>query len=433
MKRDITKKLKQWKERVHRKPLLIQGARRVGKTFVIKEFGKQFYDNTVYVNFEQTPAIKEYFLISLEPNHIIKCLNIAKQSVIVPGKTLIILDEIQECGKALTSLKYFCEEAPEYHVIAVGSLLGVTHDGGFPVGKVEFLHMYPLTFYEFLSAINEERLRDYLENIENLNGNIPLHTKLLHLLKSYLFVGGMPEALFSYSQKEDFTAVRDIQKAILIAYENDFSKHVPTYDIPKVNTLWRYIPHYLSKKRKKCSFADIKKSARLRDYERALNWLQQTKLVHLSYAINRPEWPLKHYAQENDFKMFLLDVGLLGALSDLDASTVIDGNKLFSQFKGAITDNYIAQELVACDEDALFYWKSKNSVYEIDFLLPKKNEIYPLEVKAERTRDTKSLHKYIRTYSPSKAIITSSDQANFSNNICHMPLYLLANWHKLLG
>lgn len=432
MKRNIMENLKRWKKRKGRKPLIIQGARQVGKTFIIKEFGEKYYDNTVYLNFELTPSIKEFFSKSLEPRHIISYLTIHSKSDIVVGKTLIIMDEIQECGRALTSLKYFFENAPQYHIIAAGSLLGLrlNQDGGFPVGKVEFLNMYPLTFCEFLSAINEERLRSYLESIVDLNTKIVMHDKLLDLLRRYLFVGGMPEAVYSYSQEGRLDLVRDIQKKVILSYKSDFIKHVPTFDISKVNTLWEFIPRFLGKERKKCSFSDIKKSARLREYERALDWLKKSKLVHLSYAVNTPHLPLKHYTQKNDFKMFLLDVGLLGALSNLDARVIIDGNSLFSQFKGAMTENYVAQELIACSVCELFYWKSKDGRYEVDFLLAGKNSACPLEVKASRTRSTKSLHHYIKKYSPSFSVIVSCDHSNTSCDVYRVPLYLMSTYLK---
>lgn len=345
MKRNIQLLLEEWKQSPRRKPLVLNGARQVGKTYSLKYFGKTSYTKTAYLNFEKDEKLGQYFESTLDPKELIKILSIHTEVEIEPHHTLLILDEIQECPKALISLKYFCEEANEYHVAAAGSLLGVKTAGnkGFPVGKVNFLHMYPVTFFEFLSALGHEKTRSFLEEYHTYDPiPNPLHEKLLQLLKLYLFIGGMPEAVSEYVKTEKLNVVREIQLEILDAYEKDFAKHAPQNEIMKIITVWKQIHRQLAKENKKFIFSAIRESARGRDYEEAIQWLSDAGLIHKSYLVESPNFPLSAYANNNIFKIFLADVGLLAAQSNLSPHSIIDGDLLFTEFKGALTENYVA-------------------------------------------------------------------------------------------
>ncbi len=307
------------------------------------------------------------------------------------------MDEIQECPKALNSLKYFCEEASEYHVVAAGSLLGVktTKEKGFPVGKVNFLHMYPLTFFEFLSAVSHEKTLSFLKECHTYEAiPNPMHEKLLQLLKLYFFIGGMPEAVFEYTKNENLNTVREIQLEILNAYEQDFAKHAPTNKTMKITTVWNQVHRQLAKENKKFIFSAIRKSARGRDYKESIQWLSDAGLIYKSHLVESPKLPLSAYADNSIFKIFLVDVGLLGAQSNLSPRTLIDGDLLFTEFKGALTENYVAQELLAARHKALYYWTSEG-VAEVNFLIENEREIYPLEVKSGPSQKKKSLLVYI--------------------------------------
>ena len=338
----------------------------------------------------------------------------------------LLFDEVQECPEALNSLKYFCEEASDYYIVAAGSLLGikVKNKKGFPVGKVNFLHLYPMNFFEFLSATNNERLREYLENYETFEPIAsPIHDKLIEILKYYLFVGGMPEAVYKYVKYDDFNMVREVQEDILNAYEKDFSKHAPKYQIMKIITIWNQIHKQLAKENKKFIFSYIRKSARGGEFEEAIEWLKDAGLIYKSYNIETPKLPLKAYAKENIFKIFFLDVGLLGALSNLSAKTIIQKNNLFTEFKGALTENFVAEELMASNHENLFYWTSKGTA-EIDFIVEKEGEVYPLEVKAGNNKRKKSLIIYGKKYSPLKLLRVTSMNLKRDQNIYNYPLYL---------
>ncbi len=430
MKRDIYKKLEEWKQSSRRKPLIMNGARQVGKTYSLKHFGKSSYEKVAYLNFEKDEKLSEYFQNSIEPKQILKILTIHTEIDIEPHNTLLIFDEVQECPKALNSLKYFCEEANEYHIAAAGSLLGVktVHEEGFPVGKVNFLHLYPLSFFEFLSAMNHEKIRVYLEEYSSFEPiPNPLHEKLIQLLKLYLFIGGMPEAVFEYAKNEKLNAVREIQIEILNAYERDFAKHAPAYEIMKITTVWNQVHRQLAKENKKFIFAAIRKSARGRDYEEAIQWLEDAGLIHKSHLVEIPRFPLSAYADINTFKIFLIDVGLLGAQSNLSFQTIIEGNLLFTEFKGSLTENFIAQELIATQNRELYYWTSEATA-EIDFLVEGDHDIYPLEVKAGNSQKKKSLLVYGSKYSPSKLIRASLMNLKHDGNIYNFPLYLISRF-----
>lgn len=331
MKRDIYRLLQSWKSSSRRNPLVVNGARQVGKTYALKHFGKTSYRNTAYLNFEKDEKLAGYFDSTLDPKQLIQLLSIHKEVDIEPKETLLIFDEIQQCPKALNSLKYFCEEANDYHVIAAGSLLGVKIAGerGFPVGKVNFLSMYPLTFFEFLDAIGQEKTRHYLEEYNCLEPIAePLHEKLMHWLKWYFFIGGMPEAVAEYIKTEKFNIVRELQLEILYAYEKDFAKHAPLTEVPKITTVWSQVHRQLAKENKKFIFSAIWQSARGRDYQDAIQWLLDAGLIHKNYLIESPKFPLSAYANSSIFKIFLADVGLLGAQSNLSAQVIIDGDLL---------------------------------------------------------------------------------------------------------
>lgn len=428
MKRDIYQSLEEWKQSPRRKPLVVNGARQVGKTYALKHFGKSSYEKIAYLNFEKDEKLAQYFDSTLDPKQLIKILGIHTEIEIESGNTLLVFDEIQECPKALNSLKYFCEEANEYHLVAAGSLLGVKTAGekGFPVGKVNFLHMYPLTFLEFLTALGQEKTRQFLEGYNTYEPiPNPMHEKLIQLLKLYFFIGGMPEAVAEYAKSEKLNTVREIQQEILNAYEKDFSKHAPPSEIMKITTVWKQVHRQLAKENKKFIFAAIRTSARGRDYEESIQWLSDAGLIHKSYLVESPKFPLSAYADNSTFKIFLADVGLLGAQSNLSPQTIIDGDLLFTEFKGSLTENYVAQELIAAKHKELYYWTSEG-IAEIDFLIEREHDIYPLEVKADASQKKKSLIVYNQKYAPSKLFRTSTMNLKHDGNIYNYPLYLIS-------
>ena len=428
MRRDLDERLEKWKTSERRKPLILNGARQVGKTYALKHFGKTSYKNMAYLNFEKDEKLAPFFEESLDPQHLIKILSIHTQVEITPGDTLLVFDEVQECSRALNSLKYFCEEAREYHVVAAGSLLGVktAQGGGFPVGKVNFLDLYPLSFFEFLSALNQDKLRQFLEEYQTYNP-IPIifHEKLMQFLKIYFFVGGMPEAVAEYIKTENFNIVREIQEEILMAYEKDFSKHAPPHEIMKITTVWNQVHRQLAKENKKFIFAAIRKSARGREYEEAIQWLSDAGLIYKSYLTETPKFPLSSYANTTIFKIFLSDVGLLGAQSKLSPQTVIEKDLLFAEFKGALTENFVAQELLATQHQKPYYWTSEG-IAEIDFLYEGNQAIYPIEVKAGVSQKKKSLLVYQKKYAPAMAIRASSMNLKQDGTIYNYPLYLIS-------
>ncbi len=430
MKRDIYKLLEEWKQSERRKPLILNGARQVGKTYALKHFGKTSYKRVAYLNFEKDEKLGQYFENTLDPKQLIKILIIHTEVEIEPRHTLLILDEIQECPKALNSLKYFCEEANEYHVIAAGSLLGVkmARGKGFPVGKVNFLHLYPLTFFEFLSALGQEKTRLFLEEYSTYESILnPMHEKLMGLLKLYFFIGGMPEVVATYAKTEKLNVVREIQLEILNAYEQDFAKHAPPREIMKITTVWKQVHRQLAKENKKFIFAAIRKSTRGRDYEEAIQWLLDARLIHKSCLIESPKFPLSAYAKNDIFKIFLADVGLLGAQSSLSPQVILDGDLLFTEFKESLTENYVAQELVATKHKELYYWTSEG-IAEVDFLLEEGHEICPLEVKGGASQKKKSLLVYSQKYAPSKLIRASSMNLKHDGDIYNYPLYLISRF-----
>jgi uncharacterized protein len=426
MERFAMQALVSWKNKQGRKPLLVRGARQVGKTWLIREFGKNAYDQVVYINFEGTKTLQSLFEEDYSVQRIIKVLEIHSGLKIIPDSTLIVFDEIQEAKGGITSLKYFSENAPEYHLIAAGSLLGVaTHrHGSFPVGKVEFLDLFPLSFNEFLLATGNLPL---LELIENHDWEMirTFREKFIHLLRQYYYTGGMPEVVLSYSIHEDFQEVREIQKRILLAYVQDFSKHAPPEIVPRIRLIWNSIPSQLARENKKFIYGAVKSGSRAKDYELALEWLVDCGLVEKIYRVSKPGIPLKAYEDLSAFKLFVHDVGILSAMSDLDVRTLIEGNAIFSEFKGALTEQYVLQQLKTKRDMVINYWSAERASAEIDFLIQHKGRIIPLEVKAEENLKAKSLKSFYQKFSPPVSIRTSMSDFRKEGWLTNLPLYAI--------
>ena len=426
MERFAMEQLKKWYSRKNRKPLILKGARQVGKTWLIKEFGRTHFKYTAYVNFDNNKNMANVFEGDYDIARILMAINIETGVKIHPGETLIIFDEIQECPKAIASLKYFYEEAPEYAVIAAGSLLGVAiHKGvSFPVGKVDTLELSPLSFREFLRAIGEEGLAELIDEV-----NIPLiesfREKYIDWLKKYYFIGGMPEVVSSFVAERDFTEVRRIQRRIIEMYEADFSKHTSTNELPRIRMVWNSIPMQLAKENKKFFFGKIKEGARAKDFEIAIEWLLDCGLIKKVYNVSKPAMPLKAYTEFAAFKLYLLDVGLLAAMSELDAKSILDGNAIFVEFKGALTEQYVLQQLIADTEFTPYYYSETKSEGEIDFLIQKGTDIVPIDVKAEENLKAKSLRVYCDKFRPQMAIRTSMSNYREQDWMVNVPLYVL--------
>lgn len=433
MDRHIYENLRRWKQDRSRKPLILKGARQVGKTYVLTTFGALEYDNVAYFNFESSPQLHELFAGSLKPKEILKVLSIELSAEIVPEKTLIIFDEVQECPSALNSLKYFNETANEYHICAAGSLLGVTlaSDKGFPVGKVDFLNLYPLSFGEFLTAKKETKLVQYLAEIQSIEP-LPsiLHEKLLRFFKEYLYTGGMPAAVLEYITSEDFNRIRVVQTNILEAYRLDFAKHAPKNAVMKINQVWDVIPSQLAKENKKFIYSVIRQGARAQEFEVAIQWLAEAGLIHKVYNVSVPKLPLSAYVHHDIFKIYLADVGLLGAMAGLSAKTIIYGDEIFQEFRGALIENYVAQELVE-QGYSMFYWTSAGQA-ELDFILQQQDKIYPLEVKSGNALKKKSLLTYSQKYQPNLVIRTSPLNLKLDGKMLNCPLYLIGSLNALL-
>lgn len=428
MERLLMNQLLKWKNKKKRKPLIIHGARQVGKTWIMKEFGKRFYENCVYISFDNNERMKNTFEQDFDVRRIISALKIESGKKIEPQNTLLIFDEIQEVPKAMTALKYFYENAPEYAIIAAGSLLGMSlHEGtSFPVGKVDFMHLFPLNFREFLLAVGEKDLAELLitQDYEMINA---FSGKYADWLRKYYFVGGMPEAVLTFIDTDDMKEVRNIQKELLLYYENDFSKHAPKEQIPRIQMVWNSIPAQLAKENRKFIYGLVREGARAKDYEIAIQWLMDYGLVHKSYRIKNPGMPLISYMEQSAFKLFMLDVGLLAAKGNLSAKTILEGNKIFKEFKGALTEQYVAQELVA-KEIELYYYSTENSSGEIDFVVQNEEYVIPLEVKAEENLRAQSLRAYCRKFEPQKAIRSSMANYREEEWMVNVPLYLLADY-----
>lgn len=428
MERNLFRSLEKWKNKKNRKPLIIQGARQVGKTWIMKEFGSRYYKNAVYINFDNNEVMKQVFEIDFDISRIVSAIKIEYGGNFDPEDTLIIFDEIQEAPKALASLKYFYENAPQYAIVAAGSLLGVAlHEGtSFPVGKVDFLQLYPMDFREFITALGETELAKALTkcDYELVNAYSVRYTELL---KKYYYVGGMPEAVQTFIDTDDVFEVRDIQKNLLKYYEEDFSKHAPKEVIPRIMMVWNSIPSQLAKENRKFMYGSIREGARAKEFELAIQWLEDAGLILKSYRITKPDIPLIAYMEISSFKMFMLDVGLLAAKANLSAKVLLDGSKIFEEFKGALTEQYVAQQIKASGRE-LYYYSTENSSGEIDFVLQQDLSCIPVEVKASENLRAKSLRAFCEKYKPDIAIRTSMSNYRKEEWMTNVPLYMLIDY-----
>lgn len=425
MKRFILNKLIEWKNSKNRKPLIIKGARQVGKTYILKQFGNENYDGVAYFNFDHDEGLYDLFKNTKDPKRILEQLSFIYGKAIIPEKTLIFFDEIQECPNALNSLKYFQEEANEYHIVCAGSLLGIRLSRtSFPVGKVEFMNMYPMSFSEFLLADNCENLVEYMKSIDKVE-NIPdiFFNMLEEKLKAYFIIGGMPEAVFSWVNEKDMEKVNKIQDDILKSYENDFSKHVGENEANKISLIWNSIPSQLAKENKKFLYQVVKEGARAREYEGALNWLNDANLIYKVYNVSKTALPLKAYNDLSCFKIYLNDVGLLRKMSNIDSSIIIEKDRLFEEFKGAFTENYVLNILnIKYNELVNYYTFDRN---EIDFVLQTKNKIIPIEVKSNKLTNNISLTKYNEKFDNDFSIRMSMNNLKKDGKILNIPLFLI--------
>jgi predicted AAA+ superfamily ATPase len=434
MQRTAILKLKEWKESKNHKPIIIEGARQVGKTWLMKEFGKEYYEQVVYLHFDNNQKLIALFENDYEITRLIESFEILSGKKINPDNTLIIFDEIQECPRALTSLKYFYENAPEYDIIAAGSLLGLMHHEGtgFPVGKVSFLNLYPMNFFEFAKALGEERLIELIEKKDFQMISV-FKNDFEKLVKMYCYIGGMPEVVQNFVDNRDYKKVREIQKNILSSYENDFSKHVPSNTVEKIRMLWRTIPSQLAKENKKFFYNVIKTGARAKEYELALLWLKDAGLVYQVNRIKKPDLPLIAYQDFEAFKLLIVDVGLLSALTNLDVKTILEKTQIFEEFKGAIAEQYVYQKLKSVDDIPIYYWSNDSSRSEIDFVIQLGEYVIPVEVKAEKNLKAKSLNNFIQEYKSKKSVRTSlADYKLNDNNLYDIPLYAITNIEEII-
>lgn len=428
MYRIAIEKLYKWKNSKRRKPLIIEGARQVGKTWLMKEFGKQAYADTVYINFDSNSRMADLFSADLDTDRLIMGLELYAGRKINPENTLLIFDEVQEVPRALASLKYFYENAPQYHIVCAGSLLGIAlHQGtSFPVGKVDFLKLYPLSFSEFLMATGNERFAELLKN-QDYEMITSFKQTYIDALKHYYFVGGMPEAVQSFAESKDFNEVRAIQKRILAAYEQDFSKHAPNEIVPKIRMLWNSIPSQLARENKKFIYGLVREGGRAREYETAIMWLSDCGLVHKVSRVNAAGIPLKAYEDLKAFKLFIVDVGLLGCMTGLRQRTLLDGNDLFVEFKGALTEQYVCQQLKTIEDLGIYYYTNDRGSCEIDFVVDTGEQIVPIEVKAETNLRAKSLKTYRERFEPELSVRTSMADYKKEDWLLNLPLYAIEN------
>lgn len=423
MERSIYSSLKKWKESPTRKPLILQGARQVGKTYILKEFGAREYSEVVYINCDDNNDMQNMF-VDYDVNRIIRSLSAISGVSIKPSTTLLILDEIQEVERGLASLKYFCEKAPEYHVAVAGSLLGITlHEGtSFPVGKVDMLYMYPMDFEEFLLAMGKEQLVELLRN-NSWAALTPLRGMLTELLRQYYFVGGMPEAVKTYVERGDIWEVRSIHSKIIDAYRNDMSKHAPKQQVQRINMVWNSIPSQLARDNKKFIYGALRKGARANDFEIAIQWLVDSGLVHKVHRISKPVVPLKFYEDMASFKLFLLDCGLLGALSETPPEQILIGDNVFEEYKGAFTENYVLQQLKSLPRTFVYYYNNDNSTLEIDFVVQHEAHVIPIEVKAEENLRAKSLRQFVTDNSGLHGVRFSMSDYREQDWLTNVPLW----------
>ena len=438
MERKIINDLLKWKDSPYRKPLILKGVRQVGKTWILKEFGRRYYENTAYFNFDENEDYKQFFETTKDVSRILQNLTLASGEKILPGKTLIIFDEVQDCPKVINSMKYFCENAPEYHIACAGSLLGIAlaKPSSFPVGKVDFMQIDPMTFSEFLLANGDENLAKYMESVDTIE---PIPDAFFHplyeKLKMYYVTGGMPEPVLMWTQNRDTEAMQHSLSGIIDAYERDFAKHPDTKEFPKISMVWKSIPSQLARENKKFIYKVVKPGARAREYEDALQWLVDARLVHKVYRSSAPGLPIAAYDDLSAFKIYLVDVGLLRRLSQLAPTVFGEGNRLFTEFKGALTENYVLQTLIPQFEVAPRYWTQTNPPYEVDFLIQRKNDIFPVEVKSEANTTSRSLKKFKELF-PDKVklrIRFSLDNLKLDGDMLNIPLFMADQTDRLIG
>lgn len=435
MKRFILEDLVKWKNSKYRKPLILKGVRQVGKTWILKEFGKLYYENTAYFNFDENIEYREFFEKTKDTKRILQNLMLISGEKIEPEKTLIIFDEVQNSSDVINSLKYFCENTPEYHIVCAGSLLGITlaKPSSFPVGKVDFLNIYPMTFSEFLIANGDENLKNYLDSVEDIE-KIPeaFYNPLYEKLKMYYITGGMPESVYMWTQERDTELMVKSLNNIIEAYERDFAKHPNIREFPKISMIWKSIPSQLSRENKKFIYKVVKEGARAREYEDALQWLVDANLVSKIYRSSAPRIPLTAYDDLSAFKIYLVDVGLLNRLSLLSPSAFGEGNRLFTEFKGALTENYILQSLIPQFEVIPRYWS--DNVYEVDFIIQNENDVIPIEVKAEKNTKGRSLLKFKEKYSDDVKLRVrfSFDNLTLDGDLLNIPLFMADYSKKLI-
>lgn len=438
MERLIMQELLKWKESKYRKPLVLKGVRQVGKTWLLKEFGRLHYDNVAYFNFDENPEFKQFFETTKDVKRILQNLILASGQKILPAKTLVIFDEVQDCPDVINCLKYFCENVPEYHIACAGSLLGITlaKPSSFPVGKVDFLQVNPLTFTEFLMANGDANLVEYLNSIDSLEA-IPdaFFNPLCEKLKMYYVVGGMPEPVFMWTQEQDVGAMQKALGNIISAYERDFAKHPNTSEFPKISMIWKSIPSQLARENKKFIYKVVKEGARAREYEDALQWLVDANLVKKIYRSTAPGLPVSAYDDLSAFKIYLTDVGLLRRLSLLAPSAFGEGSRLFTEFKGALSENYILEALVNQFEVVPRYWSQVNPPYEVDFIIQRENEIIPIEVKAEKNVQAKSLKKYKEKYGDkiNLRVRFSLDNLRLDDDLLNIPIFMADYTDRIIG
>ena len=438
MERLILNKLLTWKASPYRKPLVLKGVRQVGKTWLLKEFGRLCYENTAYFNFDENEEYKQFFETTKDVERILQNLMLASGQKILPEKTLIIFDEVQDCPKVINSMKYFCENAPQYHIACAGSLLGIAlaKPTSFPVGKVNFMQIDPMTFTEFLLANGDENLSQYMNTVNHLEP-IPdaFFNPLYEKLKMYYVTGGMPESVLMWTQARDVNAMQEALSDIISAYERDFAKHPNTSEFPKISMIWKSIPSQLARENKKFLYKVVKEGARAREYEDALQWLIDAGLVHKVYRSSAPGLPISAYDDLSAFKIYLVDVGLLRRLALLAPTAFGEGNRLFTEFKGALTENYVLQTLSAQFEARPRYWTQINPPYEVDFLIQRENEIIPVEVKAESNTASKSLKRFKEIYSDKVKLRVrfSLDNLKLDNDMLNIPLFMADHTDRLIA
>jgi uncharacterized protein len=425
MNRDLINSLVEWKNSSNRKPLILQGARQVGKTWLMKEFGRQEFKQVVYLNFESSERLKNMFVADFDIERLITIIEIETNQKVDAQNCLLLFDEIQEAPKGITALKYFYELAPQYFIIAAGSLLGISlqPDSSFPVGKVDFLQLYPMSFLEFLENSGHEKLALVIKN-KNWVILQTFHNKLIEQLRLYYFIGGMPEVVSHYIQHKNIAEVRSLQQKIIQGYENDFAKYAPNAIVPKIRMVWQSIISQLAKENKKFIYGQIKKGARAKDFEDAINWLVHAGLLLKVNRIQKPTIPLNAYVDVDAFKLFLLDIGLLNALANVNQQILLEKNNVLTEYKGAITEQYVCQQLKIKNE--LYYWTAEKATAEVDFLVQYKNDIIPIEVKAEENLKAKSLKVYVEKYNAKKAFRTSMQFYKEESWLINMPLYVVS-------